>query len=124
MKVTTPIFSYRVLECEVLDGDTVRAVIDLGLEVRTRGIFRLAGIDTPEKNRIATKAAALAAKARLQELVTAAGAALVIRTQKGDPKEKFGRWLCWLGREGDPVSFNDRLVAEGHAKPYFGGAKT
>ena len=123
MKITAPVFTYRVFECEVLDGDTVRAVIDLGVEVRTRGIFRLAGIDTPEKNRIVSREAALRAKNRLQALVTEAGAALVIRTQRGDPKEKYGRWLAWLAREGDALTFNDVLVSEGHAKPYDGGKK-
>lgn len=119
----TPGYTYRVATCEVLDGDTVRLVVDLGLEVSIRDTFRLAGIDTPEK-RGPQAVAAAAATARLKELCQRVP--LTVRTEKtkaGEAREKFGRYLAHLFPTGSLESVNEILIQEGHAKPYFGGKK-
>ena len=45
-----------------------------------------------------------------------------MRTSK-EGKGKFGRILGYLFTEGSNVMYNEILVAEGHARPYFGGSK-
>jgi endonuclease YncB( thermonuclease family) len=124
-KPPATLYRYRVLACEVMDGDTVRATLDLGFDVHYTGVFRLLGIDTPEKRLKATRAAAAVSQARLQQLVSEAltTGSLVVTTEKGDPKEKYGRYLAVLSHGETGPAFNDILVSEGLAVPYFGGAK-
>jgi micrococcal nuclease len=97
-----------------IDGDTVELDVDLGFRLRYRDHFRLDGIDTPERG----KPLAAEAKARAMSL-TPAGSTVHIGTTKGD---KYGRWLAVIWPSaGMPV--NTTLVAEGLAKPYYGGKK-
>jgi endonuclease YncB( thermonuclease family) len=118
-------YHYRVKECSTIDGDTVIAVIALGFDVTYKSTFRLAGIDAPEKRPLKTRAAAVATQKRLQELIDAAleQECLSIRTEKGDPKEKYGRYLAWLSKDGEQTTFNDMLVEEGLAVLYDGGTR-
>lgn len=120
-----PLFTYRASSARALDGDTVHLAIDLGFDVSITITVRLAGIDAPEKRTLKTRTAALATQARLTQLIERALGAktLVVRTEKGDPKEKYGRYLAWLFNEGEQTSFNDTLVSEGLAKPYDGGKR-
>ena len=118
-----PGYTYRVATCEVLDGDTVRLVLDLGLDVSVRDTFRLAGIDTPEKRGPQAAASALAT-ARLKELCQRVP--LTVQTEKtkaGESREKYGRYLAHIFPAGSSESVNERLILEGHAKPYAGGKK-
>jgi micrococcal nuclease len=125
-----PNYVYRAVVTRVVDGDTVDANIDLGFRLFTKDRIRLTGIDTPEsrtRNK-KEKALGLAAKARIKQLLTAAPLlkgkrgkkAVYLETSK-DGKGKFGRILgtLWIGT----TNINEQLVAEGHARKYFGGSK-
>lgn len=120
-----PRYTYRAVAARTVDGDTVELEIDLGFDIAHSITVRLAGIDAPEKRTVKTRPAALATQARLAQLIERAlgTKTLVVSTEKGDPKEKFGRYLALLFNEGEPASFNDTLVAEGLAKPYDGGKR-
>jgi endonuclease YncB( thermonuclease family) len=120
-----PGWTYRVLSCEVLDGDTVRCVVDLGFSVTMTASMRLCGIDTPEKRPLVSRAAALRSEEFLRALITAAlnKNALVARTEKNDAQEKYGRYLVWLWEEGASSSMNLQLIQAGLAKSYYGGKK-
>ena len=106
----------------VVDGDTIDVVIDLGFDCRTKQRVRLYGIDTPESRtrNLEEKALGLASKARLKELVEGASM-LWIKTYREKGKGKFGRCLGVVF--ADDVCVNKQLIAEGHAREYFGGAK-
>ena len=117
-------FEYRVTITRVVDGDTVDADIDLGFDIIYRDRIRLMGIDTPE-SRTSNKQEKIlgkASKEKLKELCATNKGNIVLRTSK-QGKGKFGRILGYLFTEGSQVTYNDILVAEGHARPYFGGGK-
>lgn len=114
------LFRYRVLDCSVVDGDTVDLSLDLGMRLSVRERFRLfgpdhagtLGLDAPELNTPEGKAAKDWLAARL------AGAELVARTVK-DKREKYGRLLVviWARRAGDEWrNVNFELMAAGHAR--------
>ena len=114
------LFRYRVLDCSVVDGDTVDATLDVGFRWSMRDRFRLygpdpagkVGLNAPEMNTPEGRAARDWLVARL------AGAELVARTVR-DSREKFGRLLVvlWAKRATDLWSnVNAELIAAGHAK--------
>ena len=140
-------FTYAAKLIEVIDGDTVDLLIDLGFGVHARERCRLYGIDAPEMPTEAGKAA----KAYLESLLGAATGELsdfikcfpgqcpifisTIKAKKA-PKEKadkYGRYLAILYyTNGDmeaeayetkiafrPTSLNWRMVAGGHAKERY-----
>lgn len=103
-------YEYRATILRVVDGDTVHAEVDLGMDIRVRATLRLAGINAPE---IGTPTG-VAARAFLAERLGLG--ALVIRTTR-DRREKFGRYLATL-LVGD-LNLNEAMVAAGHAVPYM-----
>tara|TARA_R110000796_G_scaffold124600_1_gene239039 strand:- start:968 stop:1327 length:360 start_codon:yes stop_codon:yes gene_type:complete len=112
---------YRCELIRVIDGDTIDVSIDLGFKVwLKKERVRLLGINTPESRtrNLAEKKLGLESKARLKELLPKK---FTIITHK-DAKGKFGRIL------GEPIvdGYNicDKMVEEGHARPYYGGTKT
>lgn len=119
-------FQYKVKVTRVVDGDTVDVDIDLGFHMWLRGErVRLMGIDTPESRTSNKREKILGNKSkdRLKELVKENKGYIVLETTK-EGKGKFGRILGYLHTElTDGVSFNQMLIDEGHARPYFGGSK-
>lgn len=105
---------YQATVDRVVDGDTVDVVVDLGFDLSLRGRFRLAGIDAPEMN----TAAGRASKARLEELLPAAGVVFV-ETFKGDAKDKYGRYLGKFVQADGKSDIGEVLVREGRAKVYW-----
>jgi len=119
-------FEYRVKITRVVDGDTVDAELDLGFNIKYKERIRLMAIDTPEsrtRNKVEKKLG-LKSKARLKELISIHKGNIVLRTSK-EGKGKFGRILGTLvvSDNGVEVSLNDILIADGHARAYFGGKK-
>ena len=113
------LFRYRVLDCSVVDGDTVDATLDVGFRWSMRDRFRLygpdpagkVGLNAPEMSTPEGRAARDWLVARL------AGAELVARTVR-DSREKFGRLLVvlWAKRATDLwANVNAELIAAGHA---------
>ena len=131
-------FTYQAKLIEVIDGDTVDLLIDVGLEIHKRERCRLYGIDAPEMPTEAGKAA----KAHLESLIGAATGRLFVATRKTTrkPKEKtdkYGRYLAVLydglhSLKQDQArsmalrapnefwsSINRHMVAQGHAKERY-----
>jgi len=114
-------YVYRGTVISNYDGDTLIAMLDLGMGIKMRAVCRLLGLDAPEirGGSESSRAAAKAAKQRLQELVSAPEDSLVFHsTAKPD---KYGRLLVSIWN-GD-MCVNDTLLVEGHARPYDGGTK-
>jgi micrococcal nuclease len=84
----------------------------------------LAGIDTPESRTTdkKEKALGLEVKQRLKDLLSKSSN-VVIRTQKPDSTEKYGRILGWLFIDGAEKSINEGLIADGYAWDYMGETK-
>ena len=130
-------FTYAAKLIEVIDGDTVDLLIDLGFGVHVQERCRLYGIDAPEM----PTAQGQAARAYLESLIGAATGDLHVQTIKmtRKPKEKtdkYGRYLAVLYK-GDNVdwfihgdqtessvqrmkaSINFEMVFSGHAKERY-----
>jgi len=86
-------YQYYVRKVEnVVDGDTIDVLIDLGFDILFSSRVRLAGIDTPESR---TK--------DLKEKALKDAKSVVIKTEKMDSSEKYGRILGWIYVNDDTV---------------------
>jgi micrococcal nuclease len=118
-------YEYFVKEVKnVVDGDTIDVVIDLGFDILFASRVRLAGIDTPESRTTdkAEKTLGLESKDYLKKHLKDAKS-VVIKTEKMNSSEKFGRILGWLYVNGDTESVNDKMINDGYAWGYLGDTK-
>jgi len=118
-------FEYYVKKVtKVVDGDTIDVDIDLGFDISFSSRVRLAGIDTPESRTSdkAEKALGLEAKAYLKHEIEAAKS-VVIKTEKMDSSEKYGRILGWVFLDGAELSLNEKMINDGYAWGYLGETK-
>ena len=118
-------YQYYVRKVEnVVDGDTIDVLIDLGFDILFSSRVRLAGIDTPESRTkdLKEKALGLESKEYLKKALKDAKS-VVIKTEKMDSSEKYGRILGWLYINGDTVSINDMMINDGYAWGYLGDTK-
>ena len=118
-------YEYRVKKVlKIVDGDTIDVDIDLGFDISYMQRVRLAGIDTPESRTTdkAEKVLGLEVKDKLKKAIDAA-TNIVIKTEKPDSSEKYGRILGWVFLDDNKVSINQTLIDEGYAWGYMGETK-
>jgi micrococcal nuclease len=118
-------FEYYVKKVnKVVDGDTIDVDIDLGFDISFSSRVRLAGIDTPESRTTdkMEKALGLESKEYLKKAIDAAKT-IVIKTEKMDSSEKYGRILGWVFLDGSKVSVNEQMITDGYAWGYLGDTK-
>jgi micrococcal nuclease len=118
-------YEYYVRKVEnVVDGDTIDVLIDLGFDILFQSRVRLAGIDTPESRTkdLKEKALGLESKEYLKKHLKDAKS-VVIKTEKMDSSEKYGRILGWVYINGDTESLNDKMINDGYAWGYMGDTK-
>ena len=118
-------YEYRVKKVnKIVDGDTIDVDIDLGFDISFSSRVRLAGIDTPESRTtdLKEKALGLEVKEKIKKELAAAKD-VVIKTEKPDSSEKYGRILGWIFLDGNTVSLNQQLIDQGYAWTYGGGTK-
>lgn len=105
-------YEYQALVTNVVDGDTIDVIVDLGFKIQTRQRLRIARVDTPER----TQPNYGEAKKFVEELI---GNKLVtVKTQK---ISKWGYYLADVTIDGRDVS--DAIIAAGLGKAYDGGSK-
>jgi len=123
-----PSYSYHAKVLRIVDGDTLRLDVDLGMYVHIVETVRLLGVNTPEtygvKKDSEEYAKGMVAKAWLigqletnpmiddDEFVP-----VRIRTHK-DAKGKYGRYLVELYVGDDPESINTKLIHMGYGAEY------
>ena len=118
-------YEYRIRKVlKVVDGDTIDVDIDLGFNITYYQRVRLAGIDTPESRTTdkKEKELGLEVKEKLKKAIDAASK-VVIKTEKPDSSEKYGRILGWVFLDDNKVSINQTLIDEGYAWGYMGETK-
>jgi micrococcal nuclease len=118
-------YEYYVRKVEnVVDGDTIDVLIDLGFDILFASRVRLAGIDTPESRTSdkAEKVLGLEAKEYLKKHLKDAKS-VVLRTEKMDSSEKYGRILGWVYVNGESESLNNKMINDGYAWGYLGETK-
>jgi micrococcal nuclease len=118
-------FQYYVKKVtNVVDGDTIDVEIDLGFDISFNSRVRLAGIDTPESRTSdkAEKVLGLESKEYLKSKIKDAKS-VVIKTEKMDSSEKYGRILGWIYLDGSDISINEQMISQGYAWGYMGETK-
>ena len=118
-------YEYRIRKVlKVVDGDTIDVDIDLGFNITYYQRVRLAGIDTPESRTTdkKEKELGLEVKEKLKKAIDAASK-VIIKTEKPDSSEKYGRILGWVFLDDNKVSINQTLIDEGYAWGYMGETK-
>lgn len=118
-------FEYYVKKVtKIVDGDTIDVDIDLGFSISFSSRVRLAGIDTPESRTrdLVEKALGLEAKSYLKNAIDEAKT-VVIKTEKMDSSEKYGRILGWVFLDGSDKSINEEMIDVGYAWEYMGDTK-
>ena len=118
-------YTYDAKVLDVIDGDTIVCLVDLGFDIHIRQHLRLYGINAREihSKDAAEKAAGIEAKIALKGLLT--DFPIIIETFK-DATEKYGRLLAKVRvlRPGTPALLvNDEMIRLGHARAYFGGKR-
>ena len=118
-------YIYRIKSVtKVVDGDTIDADIDLGFDISLTKRIRFAGIDTPESRTTNLKEKALGLESKEWLKKTLEGAKdIVIKTEKPDSTEKYGRIIGHLFINGQETSLNNQMIDEGYALAYDGGTK-
>lgn len=114
------LYTYKACVVEVIDGDTLRVEIDLGLRAITRQKLRLRGIDAPEID----TAAGRKAKRFVQNILKPCPF-IILKTYWSD---KYGRYLTdlfYLANQPDAgvvvnegIFLNQQLLNEGLARSY------
>ena len=118
-------YIYRIKSVtKVVDGDTIDADIDLGFDISLTKRIRFAGIDTPESRttNLKEKAMGLESKEWLKKALEGAKD-IIIKTEKPDSTEKYGRIIGHLFINGQETSLNNQMIDEGYALEYSGGTK-
>ena len=117
-------FFYSAKVMDVIDGDTLDLVVDLGFDVHFRVRVRLHGINTPESRTSdkAEKELGLKAKAYTKDWTTR-HSTVFVKTVK-DKKEKFGRILAEIySDELKTACLNEDIIEAGFARKYNGEAR-
>ena len=125
MSKTKDLYVYRIKSItKVVDGDTIDANIDLGFDISFTKRIRLAGIDSPESRttNLKEKALGLESKEWLKKTLEDAKD-ILIKTEKPDSTEKYGRIIGHLFINGQETSLNNQMIDEGYALAYEGGKK-
>jgi micrococcal nuclease len=125
MSETKDPYIYRIKSVlKVVDGDTIDASIDLGFDISLEKRIRFAGIDTPESRtrNLEEKALGLESKEWLKKALEGAKD-IIIKTEKPDSTEKYGRIIGHLFINDQETSLNNQMIAEGYALEYEGGKK-
>jgi micrococcal nuclease len=118
-------FEYRVKQVlKVVDGDTIDVDIDLGFSISYSQRLRLAGIDTPESRTTDKfeKTLGLESKEYLKSKLKDSEF-IIVKTEKPDSSEKYGRILGWVYVNGDTKSLNEQMIEDGYAWGYMGETK-
>jgi micrococcal nuclease len=107
------LYLYRGLCVNVVDGDTVDILIDLGFNTYSKQRLRLLGINTAERNSkdSAQRALANAATDYLKELILDKQVFIRSRT-----KDKYGRYLADIFIADTFV--NTAMITKGYAVVY------
>lgn len=115
-------YEYRAKVLKIIDGDTIHAEIDMGMDLYQNKVLRLYGINTPEIQG-AERENGLASKAYV-EMALPIGKTVIIRTFK-DKTEKYGRYLVNIYNDPKSIylTLNEELVKMGFATEYFGEGK-
>jgi len=117
-------YRYYIKEIiKIIDGDSLIALVDLGFHLYLEKNIRLMDIDSPELRTLdeEMKAYGLRSKEKLEEYLTSGDGRIILDSISN--KDKYGRVLGNLYKEGKDVTASEYMIANGYAWPYSGGSK-
>jgi len=114
-------FFYKAKVLNVIDGDTLDLLVDLGFDVHHSVRVRLHGLNTPESRTSDIKEKELGLRAKdFTKDWTVRDGEVFVQTVK-DKKEKFGRILAYVySDEIKTACLNTDLIQSGYAREYNG----
>ena len=87
--------------------------------LKKKKLCKIISNETKDKDE---KSLGLESKAYLKNAIESAKT-VVIKTEKMDSSEKYGRILGWVFLDGSDVSINQRMIDDGYAWGYMGDTK-
>lgn len=110
-------YEYGAWLVKFVDGDTIHARIDLGLDISIQQTLRFFGINAPEMSTSEGQVSAAWVKGWFTAHCPPDGR-FVLQTTK-DRREKYGRYLATILSVDRLHNLNQEIVAAGMAAPYF-----
>ena len=105
------LYVYRAQIEKIVDGDTLRVVVDLGFDTTTRQYIRLRSIDCPEMDSAEGKEAKCFVEKSLEGFLEP----LTIKTVKADKYDRYLGDVFYTNKTGKQVYLNNLLLEKGHA---------
>lgn len=105
-------FTYSGVVTNVVDGDTIDAIMDLGFNISHKARMRLNSVNAPEMKGD-SKERALIVKKFLEDKLYNKKVFLV-----SHKKDKYGRWLVTIYVDTLDKSLNQELIDNGMAEKY------
>jgi len=110
LQTTTLTHEYRLTDCRVIDGDTIRCIIHVGFNISYQSNIRLSGVNTPELASTNPEIRLEAGQARVLVEQWVANATVITLIAESR-RDKYGRVLGEIFTDGE--SINKRLQARG-----------
>lgn len=104
------LYTYQATIEKVVDGDTLRVIVDLGFNTRTRQYLRLRGVDCPELATDEGKQAAAFVKSRIRSADQ-----IVLTSSRSDKYDRYLADVYYTDREGGEIFLNNLLLEKGLA---------
>ena len=104
------LYTYQATVEKVVDGDTLRVVVDLGFNTRTRQYLRLRGLDCPEMDTQEGKTASDFVKARIKQADQ-----IILTSSRSDKYDRYLADVYFTDKDGKEQYLNNLLVQKGLA---------
>ncbi len=104
------LFTYRAEVEKVVDGDTLRVVVDLGFGFKTRQYLRLRGLDCPEMDTPEGKKASDFVKARIKQADE-----VILTSSRSDKYDRYLADVFYTDSEGNEQYLNNQILEQGLA---------
>ena len=104
------LYTYRAEVERVVDGDTLRVIVDLGFGIKTRQYLRLRGLDCPEMDTPEGKKAAEFVRSRIKQ-----AGQIVLTSSKSDKYDRYLADVYFTDKDGKERYLNNLLLGQGLA---------
>jgi endonuclease YncB( thermonuclease family) len=104
------LFTYAAEVEKVVDGDTLRVIVDLGFGIKTRQYLRLRGLNCPEMDTEEGKKAAEFVRSRIR--VTSE---IILTSSRSDKYDRYLADIFFMNDKRQEVYLNNALLEQGLA---------
>lgn len=104
------LYTYAAEIEKVVDGDTLRVIVDLGFGIKTRQYLRLRGLDAPEVDTKEGVAAVEFVKSRLKR-----SDQILIKSSKSDKYDRYLADIFYRDKSGNEQYLNNEILINHYA---------